>query len=39
MSVRKALLEGDIFGEKKKQVIDKVVVVMILQNYIDSANH
>jgi len=36
VSAQKTLLEGDVSRKKRKQVVDKIAAVMILQNYMDS---
>ncbi|MBS3970618.1 MAG: Holliday junction resolvase RuvX [Clostridia bacterium] len=38
VSAQRTLLEGDVSRKKRKQVVDKIAAVMILQNYMDSAN-
>ena len=37
VSAQRTLLEGDVSRKKRKQVVDKIAAVMILQNYMDSA--
>ena len=37
VSAQRTLLEGNVSRKKRKQVIDKIAAVMILQNYMDSA--
>jgi putative Holliday junction resolvase len=37
-SAQRALLEGDVSRKKRKQVVDKIAAVMILQNYMDSTS-
>ena len=36
VSAQRTLLEGDVSRKKRKQVVDKIAAVMILQNYMDS---
>ncbi len=36
MSAKRVLLEGDVRRSKRKQVIDKLAAVIILQNYLDA---
>ena len=36
VSAQRTLLEGDVSRKKRKQLVDKVAAVMILQNYMDS---
>ena len=38
VSAENALLEADISRQKRKQVIDKLAAVIILQNYLDAAS-
>jgi len=38
VSAQKALLEGDVSRKKRKQVVDKIAAVIILQNYMDSTS-
>jgi len=37
VSAERALLEGNMRREKRKEVIDKIAAQIILQNYLDSA--
>jgi len=36
VSAQRTLLEGNVSRKKRKQVVDKIAAVMILQNYMDS---
>lgn len=38
MAAERTLLEADVSREKRKQVIDKMAAVMILQGFLDSKN-
>ena len=38
MAAERVLLEADVSRKKRKQVIDKMAAVMILQGYLDSRN-
>jgi putative Holliday junction resolvase len=38
MAAERVLLEADVSRKKRKQVIDKMAAVMILQGYLDSKN-
>ena len=38
MAAERVLLEADVSRKKRKQVIDKMAAVMILQGYMDSQN-
>jgi len=39
VAAEKALISADISRKKRKQVIDKLAAVVILQNYLDSRSH
>lgn len=39
MSAERVLLEADVSRKKRKQVIDKMAAVLILQSYLDSGAH
>ena len=38
VAAERTLLEADVSRKKRKQVIDKMAAVLILQNYLDRAN-
>ena len=38
MAAERVLLEADVSRKKRKQVIDKMAAIMILQGYLDSRN-
>ncbi len=38
MAAERMLIEADVSRKKRKQVIDKMAAVMILQGYLDSKN-
>ena len=38
MAAERVLIEADVSRKKRKQVIDKMAAVMILQGYLDSRN-
>lgn len=39
VSAERVLLEADVSRKKRKQVIDKMAAVLILQSYLDSGSH
>ncbi len=39
MAAERMLIEADVSRKKRKQVIDKMAAVMILQGYLDSKNY
>jgi RNAse H domain protein, YqgF family len=38
LSAERVLIEADVSRKKRKDVIDKMAAVIILQNYLDSIN-
>ena len=39
VSAQRVLLEGDVSRSKRRNVVDKLAAVFILQTYLDNPNH